>query len=492
MADGKRPGRIPSTHGRLRKVKVGAPVADPSQALVPELLAAPVAPGATWAAAVTAYLDTLDSPHTRRAYVRALDRARVVLDAAHLMRPWREELHLADLTAGGLAAYRRAVLEADVAPATKAQMLSAVRAFLTWAEAVPTVVLDKVLAPAKGTRRPTLDTLTDDELGAIYAAATTPRDRAIVTVLAGAGLRADEVVGLRVADLHDNGGGLTLHVRGKGQRERDVPVTADVRAVLLDYLAAADRTLRDGGPLFRAHDPGAGKRPTGRPLTTSALAMLVSRLTERAGLHETKAVSPHTFRHSYATRQLRAGVHVEALRRLLGHASLGTTQRYVDHLEMLDLRAHLAPLPSPLLHGVPDSQMLERAVTPEAPREAPLTYEEALESFKPTIDEEVFRMLHCEQIPATFKELVVASWDRDFLRRTKRSRFDVKYFSRTWHRKLESALLRSDWRAQAPNEPRKLTAKLIANTVALEVGKRVLATWEQLLGIGDSDARQRA
>ena len=60
---------------------------------------------------------------------------------------------------------------------------------------------------------------------------------------------------------------------------------------------------------------------------------------------EAKVISPHTLRHTFAVRALRAGHDVEAVRRLLGHASIATTQRYVDHLELGELRAAVPPLP---------------------------------------------------------------------------------------------------------------------------------------------------
>ena len=116
-----------------------------------------------------------------------------------------------------------------------------------------------------------------------------------------------------------------------------------MRRALVDYPAATERRLGDPGPLFRAYDRAIGKRDRKR-LTTRALGYLVDRLAARTGL-TAKALSPHSLRHTYALRALRAGANVIAVQKLLGHASVGTTQRYLDHLELGKLRAAVPPLP---------------------------------------------------------------------------------------------------------------------------------------------------
>ena len=186
--------------------------------------------------------------------------------------------------------------------------------------------------------------LGESEVEAMLGAATGPRDRALLAVLLGAGVRAAELTALDVRDLHDTDDGLFLHVRGKGRKTRDVPVTSTVRAALLGYLSSTGRALGDDGPLFRAHDRGARER--GRPrLSTRAVGDLVATLARRAKLTG-KRVTPHALRHTYAIRYLKlADKNVAALQKLLGHASLTVTQRYLDHLGLADLRAGLPDLP---------------------------------------------------------------------------------------------------------------------------------------------------
>ena len=117
--------------------------------------------------------------------------------------------------------------------------------------------------------------------------------------------------------------------RGKGRRDRQVPVQPEVSSLLLAYLAETARRLGDPGPLFRSHDRGHHLREQAR-LSTRAIGYLVRQAMGKAGL-AAKAISPHALRHTYAIRALRAGGNVIAVPKLLGHASVATTQRYLDH-----------------------------------------------------------------------------------------------------------------------------------------------------------------
>src|SRR5262249_44422209 len=125
--------------------------------------------------------------------------------------------------------------------------------------------------------------------------------------------------------------------RGKGRRDRQVPVQPEVSQLLLAYLADTGRRLGGPGPLFRAHDDRARVRDRAR-LSTRAIGYLVRKAMERAGL-AAKAISPHSLRHTYAIRALRVGDNVIAVQKLLGHASVATTQRYLDHLASVNSAA---------------------------------------------------------------------------------------------------------------------------------------------------------
>jgi site-specific recombinase XerD len=308
---------------------------------VPAQPAAALTSTTPWQLVVEAYLDAaIDSQHTRHAYARHLRSAFAVLGVATV----------SDLTGADLARYRASVISSKLAPASQAQALAALRSFLSWSRTLGAhrvsaeVVRIGLKTPKVVVRRP-YRTLGERDIASVLATAATSRDRALLAVLLGGGLRAAEAVGLDVTDLHDDpDGGLVIAVRrGKGRRDRQVPVQPEVSSLLLAYLAETGRRLGDPGPLFRAHDRGHHLRERVR-LSTRAVGYLVSQAMEKAGL-TAKAISPHSLRHTYAIRALQAGGNVIAVQKLLGYASVATTQRYLDHLALGELRAAVPPLP---------------------------------------------------------------------------------------------------------------------------------------------------
>jgi integrase/recombinase XerD len=178
------------------------------------------------------------------------------------------------------------------------------------------------------------DTLSEAEVGRLLAVepAATPRglrDRAILEVLYASGLRATEIVGLRIENyLRDD---RLLRVVGKGDRERVVPVGAAAVAAIDAWLTRGRPQLvkpRTGGELFLGEH--------GRRLTTARLWQIVQELAKLAGVE--KRIWPHLLRHSFATHLLGRGADLRAIQEMLGHASLGTTQIYT-HVDQARLRA---------------------------------------------------------------------------------------------------------------------------------------------------------
>lgn len=293
-----------------------------------------------WQRALDVFLDSRsDSPHTRRAYKRQVSKAMTAL-GVHA---------LAHVTGEGLAAWRAQLTGSTLAAGSQAQGLAAMRSFLRWGRAFglhrlpDELVRETLRTPRASVVRP-YQVLSEPEIARLLAVDSLERDRALVAVLLGAGLRAAEVVALDVGDVHeDQDGEVTLHVRaGKGRKDRVVPIRLELAQVIRHYLATSSRRLGDSGPLFLSHDP-ARRRPDGR-LSTRAVGYLVERLCHAARI-EAKRISPHSARHTYALRALRAGANVVAVQKLLGHASVSTTQRYVDHLAVAELRDAVAPLP---------------------------------------------------------------------------------------------------------------------------------------------------
>jgi len=149
------------------------------------------------------------------------------------------------------------------------------------------------------------------------------RDRAILETFYSTGVRVSELVGLNREDLNLSEG--LLKVRGKGKKERIVPIGSKAMEAIQSYLE--DRSLKKPGNSsdHRIHKPLFENR-LGQRLTTRAVAGIVNRYVTQAGLQA--RISPHTLRHSFATHLLDGGVDLRAIQEMLGHASLSTTQRY--------------------------------------------------------------------------------------------------------------------------------------------------------------------
>ncbi|WP_442882108.1 tyrosine recombinase XerC [Brevundimonas sp.] len=158
------------------------------------------------------------------------------------------------------------------------------------------------------------------------------RDRAVLTLLYGCGLRISEALSLTRADapLPE-----TLRITGKGGKTRMAPVLPAVRAAVDAYLAALPLVSTPNDPLFRA------KR--GGPLSPRHVQAAVQRLRGRLGLPP--SATPHALRHSFATHLLGAGADLRSIQELLGHASLSTTQKYaaVDAAALLRAYSNAHP-----------------------------------------------------------------------------------------------------------------------------------------------------
>ena len=232
-----------------------------------------------------------------------------------------------------------------------ARTLVAVRGFHKFAVSDGLATADPagaVKPPSPAKRLPKALPLSDVEaiLEASGAAGTTLalRDRALLEVLYGTGARISEAVGLDVDDLSppvSEGAAGTVLLRGKGSKERLVPVGSYAREAVSAYLVRARPELvsvstaaSTGGALFL-------NARGGRLSRQSAWTVLV-RAAERAGV--TRDVSPHTLRHSFATHLLDGGADVRVVQELLGHASVTTTQVYtlvtVDNLREVFATAH--------------------------------------------------------------------------------------------------------------------------------------------------------
>ena len=231
-----------------------------------------------------------------------------------------------------------------------ARTVVAVRGFHKFTVADGLAVTDpasSVKPPSPAKRLPKALPLSDVE--AILEAAGTPgttlalRDRALLEVLYGTGARISEAVGLDVDDLDWGESGVegTVLLRGKGSKERIVPVGSYAREAVDAYLVRGRPELMSSGSTIGNRGALFLNARGGRLSRQSAWAVLV-KTAERAGVN--RDVSPHTLRHSFATHLLDGGADVRVVQELLGHASVTTTQVYtlvtVENLREVFATAH--------------------------------------------------------------------------------------------------------------------------------------------------------
>lgn len=296
--------------------------------------------------AVRTYLDHLSverglAENTLKSYRRDLRRYQ-----EHLASAGVEELD--QVTEASVADFLVRLREGDtdhqpLGSTSAARTVVAVRGFHKFAVRDGLAQTDPAAAvkpPTPAKRLPKALPLSDVE--AILEAAGSPgtalsaRDKALLEVLYGTGARISEAVGLDIDDLDLVDG--VIRLRGKGSKERIVPVGSFAREAVKAYVEGARRDLvgtGKGGPALFLNARG------GRLSRQSAWAVLV-RTAERAGV--TRDVSPHTLRHSFATHLLDGGADVRVVQELLGHASVTTTQVYtlvtVDNLREVFATSH--------------------------------------------------------------------------------------------------------------------------------------------------------
>ncbi|MGA2284288.1 MAG: tyrosine-type recombinase/integrase [Candidatus Dormibacteria bacterium] len=218
-------------------------------------------------------------------------------------------------------------------PLSKASVNSysrSVKCFLTWAEEEGELGGPVKVSVPRAPKR-VIDVLSRDEIDAMENAAKTERDKLLVRVLAGTGIRLGELLGLQARDIVETARGqFQLKVHGKGEKERLVPLSPALVRRLRRYLAGRRADARDR--IFI----GLRKGPSGEyaPLTQSGAEQAIRFLAVAAGIE--KRVYPHLFRHSYATHMLRKGMNVLLLQEILGHSSLTMIQTVYSHLDTDD------------------------------------------------------------------------------------------------------------------------------------------------------------
>ena len=260
------------------------------------------------------------SPHTLDAYARDLAQFTEWLARGHVTT-------LADVDRKLVRRWLASLVERRYARRSVARKASAIRAMLRWAAERDVIEA----SPAEAVATPKLDAtlprvLKRDDAAALCEAppADEPvglRDRAVLELLYGSGLRVAELCALDVDDVAP--GEQVVRVVGKGRKERRVPLSRPARRALDAYLGDARAALQErasGSPEVRA----LFLNSRGRRLGPRSVHAVVSAYASPGA----RAVGPHTLRHSFATHLLDGGADLRSVQELLGHESLGTTQIY--------------------------------------------------------------------------------------------------------------------------------------------------------------------
>ncbi|MGA2004408.1 MAG: tyrosine recombinase XerC [Terriglobales bacterium] len=259
------------------------------------------------------------SPHTVKAYTGDLD-----VFAAHMgARDWKKIDHIA------IRGFLSHLYDKGLSKTSVARALAAVRSLYRWlaqegvVEQNPAKLVSTPRLAKKLPRVPTIEEVNSVLDGKMPEVASFPeRDRVLLELLYGCGIRNSELVGINLEDIRMSNEAILI--RGKGKKERYVPFGGSAREALGIYLPWRQQlliTLKKSTPALLVNQRG------GR-LTTRSVGRIVKRIAVARGL--SPDVHPHTLRHAFGTHMLEEGADLRAIQELLGHERLATTQRYTQ------------------------------------------------------------------------------------------------------------------------------------------------------------------
>ena len=267
------------------------------------------------------------SDNTLDAYLKDLDK---------LMRFYEAEgISFRSVTLDQLQTFVATLMDVGITPRSISRILSGVRSFYKFLELereVETDPTELLESPQRGHHLP--DVLTLEEIDLLKATidmskAEGQRDRAILETLYSCGLRVSELCKLHISDLYLDEGFIRVH--GKGKKERLVPISPIAVSELQEWFKNRDEiTIKPGH-----EDYVFLSLRRGTALSRITVFHIVKMLCLKAGIRAT--VSPHTFRHSFATHLLEGGANLRAIQEMLGHEDIGTTEIYM-HIDRSRLR----------------------------------------------------------------------------------------------------------------------------------------------------------
>ncbi len=218
------------------------------------------------------------------------------------------------------------VTEKGISPRTQARIISGIKSFYKFlmieekVDRDPTALLT---TPKIGRKLPQI--LSVEEIDAIINSIDTSkaegqRNKAILETLYSCGLRVTELIDLKISNLFFENG--NIRIIGKNNRERTVPISTKAIKEINLYLSEYRRTLK----INKADEDILFLNRRGRKLSRVMIFTIIKNITKKAGIK--KSISPHTFRHSFATHLLKGGANLRDIQEMLGHTSIITTEIY--------------------------------------------------------------------------------------------------------------------------------------------------------------------
>jgi integrase/recombinase XerD len=269
------------------------------------------------------------SGHSLEAYIRDIRKLATYL--APLQTP------LLDVKENHILDFLTDLHGLGIEASTQSRCLSGIRSFFQYLVYEGKMLMDPTVhikSPQKGRKLP--DTLSFDEINLMLESNDMStnegvRNRAMFEFLYGAGLRVSELIGLKLTDVYVENG--FIKVCGKGDKERLVPAGRDAFTYLKLYL----EHIRPQIPVKKSAINYVFLNRRGSPLSRVMVFIICKDLAQKAGIQKT--ISPHTFRHSFATHLIEGGADLRAVQEMLGHESILTTEIYT-HLD----RAYLSQI----------------------------------------------------------------------------------------------------------------------------------------------------
>jgi integrase/recombinase XerD len=272
------------------------------------------------------------SAHSVDAYMHDLEKLTAYLQDESVSRS-PKEIILKDLQG-----FIKRIAELGMTASSQARIISGIKAFYKYCLLENIVTVDPTtLLEAPRLKKTLPDVLSFDEIEAIIAQIDLSkpeggRNKAILETLYSCGLRVTEAVNLRVTHLYLDVG--FVRVIGKGDKERLVPIGSEAAKYLKIYLS----TIRNHMDVRSGNEDIVFLNNRGSKLSRVMIFMIIKDLGRKAGIR--KNISPHTFRHSFATHLVEGGADLRAVQEMLGHESITTTERYT-HLDREFLRKTL-------------------------------------------------------------------------------------------------------------------------------------------------------